>query len=41
MTLSQGYRMVQATKHKQPYFDYPYLSIPDEEEEDILDDIIY
>ena len=41
MTLSQGYRMVQATKHKQLYLDYPYLNIPDEEGEDILDDIIY
>ena len=36
MTLSQGYKMAQAAKHKQPCLDYPYLGIPDEDEEDIL-----
>lgn len=41
MTLSQGYRMAQAAKHKQPCLDYPYLGIPDEDEDDILDNIQY
>ena len=40
MTLSQGYRQVQAARCK-PYLDYPYLSIPDEDEEDVLDRIQY
>ena len=35
MTLPQGYRMVQAATHKQPNLDYPYLSLPDIEEDDI------
>jgi hypothetical protein len=41
MTLSQGYRMAQAAKYKQPCFDYPYLGIPDEDEDNILDNIQY
>ena len=41
MTLSQGYRMTQAATHKQPYLDYPYLDIPDEDEDDVLDNIQY
>lgn len=36
MTLSQGYRHAQAAKHKQPCLDYPYLGIPDEDEEEVL-----
>lgn len=36
MTLSQGYRMVQTVKHKQLYLDYPYLGIPDEDENEVL-----
>jgi len=36
MTLSQGYRMAQAANHKQPCLDYPYLGIPDEDEEELL-----
>ncbi len=37
MTLSQGYKMAQAAKqHKKPCLDYPYLGIPDEDEEDTL-----
>ena len=39
MTLSQGYQMAQASKHKRPCLDYPYLGIPDEDEEDILSEI--
>ena len=39
MTLSQGYRHAQAAQHKQPYLDYPYLGIPDEDEDDVLDNI--
>ena len=39
MTLSKGYRMAQTAKHKQPCLDYPYLGIPDEDEEDILSEI--
>ena len=41
MTLSQGYKMAQAAKHKQPCLDYPYLGIPDEDEDDVLDNIQY
>lgn len=37
MTLSQGYRQALAASHRQPYLDYPYLGIPDEDEEDIID----
>lgn len=36
MTLSQGYKMVQAAHNRQPYLDYPYLCIPDEDEEDTI-----
>lgn len=39
ITLSQGYRMAQAAHHKQPCLDYPYLGIPDEDEDNILDNI--
>ena len=39
MTLSQGYRQAQAAHHKQPCLDYPYLGIPDEDDEDILSEI--
>ena len=35
MTISQGYRMAQAAR-RQPCLDYPYLGIPDEDDEDIL-----
>lgn len=38
MTLSQGYRQAQAALHKQPCLDYPYLGIPDIEEEDLTDE---
>ena len=38
MTLSQGYRMAQTANHKQPCLDYPYLGIPDEDDEDILNE---
>ena len=38
MTLSQGYQMAQAAHHKQPCLDYPYIGIPDEDEEDILNE---
>ena len=41
MTLSQGYQMAQTAKHKQPCLDYPYLGIPDEDEDNILDNIQY
>ena len=41
MTPSQGYKMAQAAKHKQPCLDYPYLGIPDEDEDDVLDNIQY
>ena len=41
MTLSQGYRMAQAAKTKQPCLGYPYLGIPDEDEDNILDNIQY
>ena len=34
MTLSQGYRQAQAAKHKQPCLDYPYIGIPDEDEDE-------
>ena len=36
MTLSQGYRQAQAAQHKQPCLDYPYIGIPDEDEDEIL-----
>ena len=36
MTLSQGYKMVQAAKHKQPCLDYPYIGIPDEDDDEII-----
>ena len=36
MTLSQGYRMAQAAYHKQPCLDYPYLGIPDEDDDEIF-----
>ena len=41
ITLSQGYQMAQAAHHKQPCLDYPYLGIPDEDEDDVLDNIQY
>ena len=41
MTLSQGYRMAQAAYQKQPYLDYPYTSIPDEDREDTIDKLSY
>lgn len=41
MTLHQGYRHVKAAQYKQPYLDYPYLGIPDEDEEDIMDRLQY
>ena len=41
MTLSQGYQMAQAARHKQPCLDYPYIGIPDEDEEDITDKLSY
>ena len=41
MTLSQGYRMAQAANHKQPCLDYPYIGIPDENKEGVLDNIQY
>lgn len=34
MTLSQGYRQQQAIR--KPCLDYPYLSLPDIEEEEVL-----
>lgn len=40
MTLSQGYRMAQAAHCKQPCLDYPYLSIPDEDERDLVEECI-
>ena len=40
MTLSQGYRMAQAAT-KQPYLDYPYIGIPDEDDKDILSETQY
>ena len=36
MTLSEGYRQAQAASHKQPCLDYPYLGIPDEDEDEVL-----
>ena len=39
MTLSQGYQMAQAAIPKQPCFDYPYLCIHDEDEEDTISEI--
>ena len=41
MTLSQGYRMAQAAHHRQPCLDYPYIGIPDENEEDTADKFSY
>ena len=41
MTLSQGYRQAKAAHHKQPCLDYPYIGIPDEDDEDILDKLSY
>lgn len=35
MTISQGYRQAQDTR-KRPCLDYPYLSIPDEDNIDEL-----
>lgn len=40
MTLSQAYYQAQTARCK-PHLDYPYLSIPDEDEEDILDKLQY
>lgn len=37
MTLSQGYRMAQAAR-RQPCLDYPYIGIPDEDEDEVLTD---
>ena len=34
MTLSQGYQMAQAARPKQPCLDYPYIGIPDEDEDE-------
>ena len=39
MTLSQGFRMIQAAK--QPCLDYPYIGIPDEEENEVLTGLTY
>lgn len=36
MTISQGYRMAQTAYHKQPYFDYPYIGILDENEKEVI-----
>ena len=41
MTLSQGYRMAQAATHRQPCLDYPYIGIPDEDEDNTLDKLSY
>ena len=41
MTLSQGYRQALAAYHKQPCLDYPYLGIPDEDGEYIIDRLNY
>ena len=41
MTISQGYRMAQTAYHKQPYLDYPYIGIPDEDQQDKLDKLSY
>lgn len=41
MTISEGYRQAQAAAHKKPCLDYPYLGIPDENEEDVLEKIQY
>jgi len=40
MTLSQGYRMAQAAR-RQPCLDYPYIGIPDEDGEDMVDRLSY
>ena len=40
MTLSQAYRQAQVARCK-PYLDYPYLSIPNEDEEDFIEQIQY
>ena len=37
MTLSQAYRQAQAAHWGQPCLDYPYLSLPDIEEDTIED----
>ena len=39
MTLSEGYRQAQSASHKQPCLDYPYLGIPDEDEDEILKEL--
>lgn len=31
--------MAQAATHRQPCLDYPYLGIPDEDEDEVLDNI--
>ena len=36
MTLSQGYKMAQAAQYKQPCLDYPYIGIPDEDEDETI-----
>ena len=42
MTLSQGYQMIQAASHRQPYLDYPYIGCPDEDYfEPIINSIEY
>ncbi len=37
MTLSKGYRQAQVAQYRQPCLDYPYLSLPDIEEDTIED----
>ena len=32
-------KMAQAAKYKQPCLDYPYLGIPDEDEDEILKEL--
>ena len=39
MTLSQGYQMAQAARLKQPCLDYPYIGIPDEDEDEVLEEL--
>lgn len=39
MTIQQGYRMAQAANHKQPCLDYPYLGIPGEDEDEVLEEL--
>ena len=36
MTISEGYREMEHIK-KKPNLDYPYLGIPDEDEDEILE----